>query len=382
MTKLSKSEIIPFIKIAKKDGDLFFNETKQLFKNKPILNSRYKIIYEKDYVLFPLKNDMKVINEVKKSFEELLKYKIIFKKGAFNKKFKYRSIQDAVENIIPKYYYKFIPRSYDIIGDIAILEFEKNLTKNITDSSNFKETIAKALIQVNNNVKSVFEKISEIKGPFRLRELNLLYGEKKTLTQHKENDCIFKVDIKKTFFSPRLVFERRRIASSEFKKNEIIVDMFAGIGPFSIQIAKLTHANIYTFDLNPDAYNLLLNNIRLNNLENQIIPFNIDVRKLLNHSNELGRSLKHDVDRVIMNLPECSLEFLDVACFLLKKSGGIIHNYQFSEKPNPIKKAIDKLEAKLEENHYYIDHILNSKIVKNFSPKSDLVVVDLQVNKK
>jgi len=381
MGESSKSTLIPFIKLAKKDGKLFLNEIKQLFKNKPILNSKFKVIYEKDFILFPIKNSTKVVNEIKKAFKGRLGFQIIFKTGSINKKYKYRSIQEAVNILIPKKYHNLIPRSYDIIGDIAIIEFEKNINSMIKDSLKFKKIIANALIQVNRNVKSVYDKMSEIKGPFRLREIKLLYGEEKTITRHKENDCEFEVDVKKTFFTPRLVFERKRIASSEFQKNEIIIDMFAGVGPFSIQIAKQINAKIYSFDINPNAYEHLIKNISLNKLKGKIFPYNIDIKTLLNPSSYLGNTLKHKADRIIMNLPERALDFLNVACFLLKKSGGIIHIYIFSEKPDTIENAIEKLKMKLNMINYHILDILNAKIVKNFSPKSDLVVVDLLLEK-
>ena len=263
----------------------------------------------------------------------------------------------------------FVPH-YEVIGDIALIE---------TDEME-AEKIAESLLKVHSHITTVLGAITPVTGEYRIREFRVIAGKEKTETIHREHGCRYVVDLAKAYFTPRLGTERSRILF-QIKPGDVVVDMFAGVGPFSIQIAKKTKAKIYSFDLNPDAYDLLLENIRLNNLENQIIPYNIDVHELLDQSYELGRSLKHEADRIIMNLPESSLNFLDIACFLLKESGGIIHNYQFSEKPNPIKKAIENLEAKLEGTHYNIDNILDSKIVKNFSPKSDLVVVDLQINK-
>ncbi|GAH99271.1 unnamed protein product, partial [marine sediment metagenome] len=87
----------------------------------------------------------------------------------------------------------------------------------------------------------------------------------------------------------------------------------------------------------------------------------------------------HKIDRIVMNLPEQSINFLDIACFLMKKTGGILHFYQFCEKPNPIKKGIENLTTKLEDSRWQIEEILNSKVVKPFSPKSDLIVIDLKI---
>ncbi|MFX1277441.1 MAG: class I SAM-dependent methyltransferase family protein [Promethearchaeota archaeon] len=380
MDRSNNSRDIPFIKLNKKNGQIFLNKIKQLFKNETILDNKFNKIQENDFILFPLINDEKIIKKLLNSIEKDLEYQLIFNKGVLRKDYKIRSIQEAVKSQIPENYLKFVPRSYDIIGDIAILEFDKKFISIINDPLNFKEIIAKALIQVNKNVKSVFEKKSEIKGLYRLRELKYLFGEKRTQTLHRENDCLFNVDIKNIFFTPRLVFERNRIALMNYKTNEVIVDLFAGVGPFSIQIARMNEVDLLSFDINPNAYNLLLKNIELNKLKGKIIPYNLDIKTLINPSNELGVSLKNKADRIIMNLPEKSLEFLDVACFLLKKSGGIMYIYQISEKPNPIERAIKKVEKKLKKIGYRADEILNSKIVKHFSPKSELVVVDLIVN--
>lgn len=80
-----------------------------------------------------------------------------------------------------------------------------------------------------------------------------------------------------------------------------------------------------------------------------------------------------------MNLPEHSIDFLDVACFLMKKSGGVLHFYWFSEKPKAINITIEILKKKLNEFNWTVDKIFDSKIVKSHSPKAELVVVDLNM---
>ena len=272
-----------------------------------------------------------------------------------------------------------IPKSFDIIGNIAILEFEKASQIGDKEFSDYRTLIAESVINVNRNVQSVFEKKSEIKGDYRLREFAHLSGENKTETIHRENSCAFKLDIRKTYFSPRLVYERRRISNIKTLANEVIVDMFAGIGPFSIQIARLNPVKIHAFDINPQAYTYLQANIESNKLKGEVIPYNIDVRDLLNPSNQMGMQLDGTIDRIVMNLPEQSINFIDVACFLMKRSGGILHFYQISEKPNPIEKTIEELNKKLKEFNWVITEIENYKIVKSYSPKAELVVIDLGI---
>jgi len=114
-------------------------------------------------------------------------------------------------------------------------------------------------------------------------------------------------------------------------------------------------------------------------MKGEVIAHNIDVKELLNPDNKLGYYLKHKIDRIIMNLPKQSINFLDVVCFLMKKPSGILHFYQFCEKPNPIKKGIENLNTNLKDSGWHIEEILNSKIVKPFSPKSDLIVIDSKI---
>jgi tRNA (guanine37-N1)-methyltransferase len=377
--KKSSTLEIPHIKLKKKDAQFFIKFIKNRFQNRQIINQKYKILHKDEYLLFPIMENALIIKEFTTSLKNNIEFDLIYKEAVFNENYRFKTLQEALIGKIPESLLDLIPKSYDIIGNIAIIEFDKFNRLNDKQSYECKKETALAITTINKNVKTVYEKKSEIKGPYRLRELDLLYGDDKSETIHKENNCVFKLDVKKTYFSPRLVFERRRIASSEIEENGLIVDMFAGVGTFSIQIAKNRNVKIYAFDVNPDANEYLKENIDLNKLKGDIIPNNIDVKKLLDPTNKLGHNLFHNADRIIVNLPEISINFIDVICFLMKKSGGILHFYQFSEKPNPIKKAIKTLEAELASYNWEIDFIINSKVVKHFSPKSELVVVDLKI---
>ena len=378
---MKNSEIgeVLFIKLKKSSSQKFLRQINHEFRKQLIIDQKFKIIKEKEYVLFPLVDDIELVNRLKNVIEDDIGFQLIKLKGDLNPKFKPRTIKDALKDKFKEEYLELIPTSYDIVGDIAIIEIDDVLSLNESILSNIKREIACALTLVNKNVKSVYEKRSEIKGSYRVRDLKHLYGEKNTSTVHKENDCIFNVDIATTFFTPRLVFERERIASSNIKRTETIIDLFAGVGPFSVQIAKNHDVTLHSFDVNPHAYNQLKKNVKLNKFKGEIFTYNIDVKDLLTPGNKLGKLLKNKADRIIMNLPERSLEFIDVSCFLMKKAGGILHNYQFCEKPNPIEGAVNNLKENLEMNYWKIGKVVNSKIVKAFSPKSDLVVLDVEI---
>ena len=374
----SKAKIL-YIKLKREDGQAFINFIKNIIKNGEFINQKFKILHENENILFPITDNQVIIDKITTLIGKKINFKLISREGVYNEEYKFRTLQEALEGKIPNKYLTLIPRSYDIIGHIAVIEFDKFFHIDDKGINNYKQKIANAILIVNKNIKTVYEKKSQIKGKYRLRELALLYGEDKSETIHKENGCVFKLDVKNTYFSPRLVFERRRIASNKIKENALIIDLFAGVGTFSIQIARNKNVKIYAFDINPIAYEYLKDNIELNKLKRKIFPNNIDVKQILDPTKQLRKLLCHKANRIIMNLPESSIKFIDVACYLMKESGGILHFYQFSEKPNPIEKTLKNLEAELTRLNWEIESIINSKIVKHYSPKSELVVVDLKI---
>src|SRR5659263_193684 len=118
------------------------------------------------------------------------------------------------------------PGAYELIGDIAIIDQHE---ENVLD-------IANVLLQ-HKNIRTVFQATSAVSGEFRTRELLFIAGEKKIETLYRENGCRYLLDVSSVYFTPRLSTERMRIAG-QVTDQEKIVDMFAGIGPFSILIAK------------------------------------------------------------------------------------------------------------------------------------------------
>ena len=368
-----------FVKIKQESAEKFLKVLKTKLPNEPFLDRRIKVKHEDAYVFFPLIKDKEKINILIGRISNQLNFDIVSAEGIAEVNYKFQTIEEVLVGELPDHVLKLVPKSYDIIGKIAIVEFDQINIINDKNVLFYKKKVAEALISINKSVKTVYEKLSEVKGKYRLKDLKIIHGDDNPETIHKENGCLFKLDVKKTYFTPRLVFERKRVSSGSFKKQEIIVDMFAGVGPFSIQIAKNNDAKIYAFDVNPSAYKYLIKNIDINKIKGEVIPHNMDVKKLLNPDNKLGNYLKHKIDRIIMNLPEQSVNFLDVACFLMKKSNGIIHFYQFCEKPDPIKRGITNLNTNLKDRGWHIEEILNSKVVKPFSPKSDLTVLDLKL---
>ena len=153
---------------------------------------------------------------------------------------------DFLVDKIPEKLLNKIPRSIDFIGDIAIIEIPALLV-------DYNEFIGEAILAANKSIRTVLAKSGKIEGVYRLRAFEFIAGIKKTDTVHREYGCIYHVDVAETYFSPRLSNEHNRVALLVEEK-ETVIDLFAGVGPFSIPIAKKQRKTlIYSIDINPKA---------------------------------------------------------------------------------------------------------------------------------
>lgn len=228
-----------------------------------------------------------------------------------------------------------IYNSFDVVGDIAIIRLPSTSQVNA-------QTAAKAIMRRHRNVKTVLLQASPVAGDLRLRRLTHVAGENKTSTVHREFSCSFSVDMAKCYFSPRLSHERMRIAK-KVKPDETVVNMFAGVGCFSIMIAKYANpAKVFSIDVNPVAIRFMQENIRLNRVYGKIMPLLGDSKKLI-HSR-----LQRVADRVLMPLPEKALGYLPCALSALKASGGWIHYYGL-EHAKKTESPAEKVKLKVAE---------------------------------
>jgi tRNA (guanine37-N1)-methyltransferase len=200
----------------------------------------------------------------------------------------------------------------DVVGDIAIVRLDGF-------SSGEKRKLARALLDEMKNVKVVMEQQGGIQGEYRLRKLRHLAGEERTLTSHRENGCTFRVDVARCYFSPRLSTERLRVAE-EVKPGERVLNMFAGVGPFSILVAKRAGARVTSCELNGYAAELHEQNNRLNKVEGLVTVIRADAE-------DLPAIVKTKFARVIMPLPSDAKRYLPTALRLAKK-GAMIHYYR------------------------------------------------------
>jgi tRNA (guanine37-N1)-methyltransferase len=263
-----------------------------------------------------------------------------------------------------------IYNSYDIVGDIAVIKVPNDDKENAMKAA---EGIMKLYPR---KVKAVFMQTSAVQGDYRVRQLKFLAGENRTLTMHKEHGCLFQVDVEKCYISPRLLLEHQRIPSLVVP-GEVVVNMFSGVGCFSILIAKAaSDSKVYSIDVNPTAYACMQENVELNRVYNRVIP-------MLGDSKEIIISqLQGVADRVLMPLPELALEYLPYALMALKPSGGWIHYFDFqhaAKGEDPIEKTCKKVSERLDA--LGVSYSLGfSRVIRSTGPYWYQTILDIFVS--
>jgi len=163
----------------------------------------------------------------------------------------------------------------------------------------------------------------------------------------------------------------------QVESGEVLVNMFAGVGCFSIIVAK--HSDVlkaHSIGVNPVAFQFMRENIRRNGVYGKVIPLLGDVKQAVE------KRLAHVADRVLMPLPEKACKYLPYALLALKKSGGWIHYYDF-EYANKNESPVERVKSKVVERLYHMDVdsvIQLGQIVRTTGPNRHQVVLDIRVN--
>lgn len=283
------------------------------------------------------------------------------------KKRRVKTFVELLEDRLPPHLLANLPRAIDFVGDIAVIEIPQKF-------NGYELVIGEAVLKTHKNVRTVLAKASAVGGTYRVREFHVIAGKSKTDTVHKEYGCQYYVDLSKAYFSPRLSYEHKRVASL-IKNHESVMDLFAGVGPFAILIAK-THGNVkvYAVDMNPHAIEFLKRNIKLNRVEDRVNPILGNARQIVKDK------FSNVADRVIMNLPEKALEFVDVACKALKPIGGIVHFYSFISVPDSLENIKLQFIKTVEKSGRNVEKILFSRFVRATAPYKWQVVIDAEIH--
>lgn len=240
---------------------------------------------------------------------------------------------------------------YKKIGDILILD---------NDSQNADlESLSEK-----HNVKTIM-KINHIQGTKREPVYKILWGDE-TETVHKENGCLFKLDLSKVMWSKGNNNERLRIAKL-VEDNETVLDMFAGIGYFSIPIGVHSDAKeVIAIEINPNSYNFLCENIKLNKLNN-VTPVLGDC---------MVETPKFKADRIVMGYVKTTHHYLKVAIESLNE-GGILHYHETVPEKLMDTRPIERIVAQAGGREVTL---LKINKIKKYAPGVEHVVVDVRID--
>ena len=272
-------------------------------------------------------------------------------------------LKQTLSSLLSKNELSELYSGFDIVGDIAIIKIPDSLQAK-------KKLIGQAILQKLKPVKVVLMG-GPVSGEYRIRELEHIAGEERTSTIYKEHNCTFLVDVAKAYFSPRLSTERLRIAKL-VKEGERVLNMFAGVGIYSIIIAKVQpKCEVISIEINPDAREGGIENIRVNKVGQKVKSMLGDAREVIKSGN-IGK-----VDRVLMPLPERASEFLEDAISSLKPAGGWIHYYCHTYAENK-EGAISNSEKDVLGRLQGRGKINDIKVVREVGPRWFQVVADIK----
>ncbi|MEW5937590.1 MAG: class I SAM-dependent methyltransferase family protein [Candidatus Thermoplasmatota archaeon] len=333
-TMLSRCVLVP-----KREGE----RARKYLSERGILRTDLRICHRNGYLLIPIVEGAEVPYKTTEAELEWSK----------RRPRDYKEFLELPEGLIP-----LLPRSYDVVGDVAIIRLREELKAH-------EAMIGEALLQAHRHLRTIAVDAG-VHGDARHRSLRVVAGRQSTLTLHREHGVRLWVDPSRAYFSPRLAGERMRIARL-VTEGERVIDMFAGVGPFSIIIARHSFpSGVDAIDSNPEAVELMKRNIALNKVA--VHPHLGDARKVML---ELGKA-----DRIIMNLPHTAHSYLDAALRSANPKT-MVHLYQhvtkgeMSTRGEQVLEMCKGLGVNAEMHHFHALH--------PYSPRSEIVVYDISV---
>ncbi len=251
--------------------------------------------------------------------------------------------------------------SIKYLGDVALVRLPRDFTGDLAD-------LGKKVLD-RGGVRTVLL-VEGVEGWERVPKVRFLAGSQKTETIHREYGWIYCLDASKVMFSLGNSFERLRMNRLPHER-EVVVDMFAGVGQFTIPLAKSKAGRVVAFEINPEAYRYLVQNIRLNKVGGKVTAYNDDCR------NAVKYGLAHRADRVVMGYLFGTIECLPVA-LQIAKDGAVIHFHEVAEPREGWINLYNQCRAVAEAMSYQLE-LSGYRVVKSYSPKSWHYVLDLRV---
>ncbi len=253
--------------------------------------------------------------------------------------------------------------SYDVVGDIAIIIVPDDLLAK-------KRRIGEAILALHRNIRVVARRAGHYGGEYRVMPLEIIGGEERRETLHRENGVRLLLDLEKVYYSVRSGNERKRVASL-VREGETVLVPFSGIGPYPLVIGRAQpDCRVVGIEKNPEAHAFALANLLHNRKIRNVSFLPGDVREVVP---QLGTRFH----RIVMPLPKSAGEYLELALGVLYR-GGWLHFYDLREKDD-FSGAVDTIERACRDSGRLLAEATVT-VAGHCSPRLFRICVDARVD--
>lgn len=267
-------------------------------------------------------------------------------------------VRERLRGRLPDRLLGALPSGFQRVGDVVLLRLPRELAEH---GGRIGEAYGTVL-----DAKSVLH-LQGTQGPLREPVTGHLWGDEETETVHRENGVAYRLDPRKVLFSAGNHHERHRVAET-ITGGETIVDLFAGVGYFTVPIAR-AGASVTACEVNPTSVGYLQENLRMNGLDDRVTVRQGDAR---------DTAPEAIADRVLMGYFPGTLAFLPTALGTLGPGGGMVHIHLEREGSDPLQAAKDALLEHPGLDAYEV-RIVDKRCVKTTGPHRAHVALDVEV---
>jgi len=250
-----------------------------------------------------------------------------------------------------------LPSGFHLVGHVALVHLNSRSMK-------YAKKIGDKTLKFDKRVKSVAVRTGPTMGKTRLPSYSLVSGDCNTVTTHIESGVKFRLNPVHLTFSGGNKGERIHM-SKIVKPGEIVVDMFSCVGQFALHIAKSSNVDVTAIEINPVAFEFLVTNINLNELDGKVTALLGDCREV--HPKSVA-------DRVIMGYLHDTISYLPSAIESLTEKGGMIHMHM-SVPESEVSQVIEEISKT--GASYGLQSTTEVRRVKNYSPGVEHFVFDI-----
>ncbi|KAJ6483893.1 Met-10+ like-protein-domain-containing protein [Mycena vulgaris] len=332
----------------------------------------------------------------------------------------YWTADEIIQAILPEDLREKSPAGFAMTGHIAHINLKEEYLP-------YKFLIGQILLDKNVQVRTVVNKLDSIDTQFRFFKMELLAGDPDYVVEHHEADCRFTFDFTQVYWNSRLHTEHERLVQI-FSPEDVIADVFAGVGPFAVPAAKKGCA-VLANDLNPQSAKYLSLNVENNRVTDVVKvscedgrPFIRDAvarliadpfpaysgpKKSKNQENQERRKQRSQkpqadstasvprkkISHFVMNLPDSAIQFLDAFRGILSHldkqdveniytTMPMIHCHCFTREIEPENVQVDILKRVEEKLGHPLDQEFSLHLVRSVAPNKDMYCISFRLPAK